>query len=172
MRNLVDEDIHLNAHPVFARIILWIVKKFKPAESSKQPFCRFHSYPLRRRITGLCFSISETTDPMLDYSLLLSAFNNGFDEDTPALNLFNDTKLMSLEKRVFEIIDALETVVHGNPIGCDLMNAKEWKIAHERLFNRGELNDMELQTLFQTIAWLGLVRVGREIDWQKMKEWS
>jgi hypothetical protein len=50
-----------------------------------------------------------------------------------------------LEKRLFELVDALEQVVFDEIIESELMNHDDWKMIHENLYNRGELNDEEVQ---------------------------
>jgi hypothetical protein len=80
--------------------------------------------------------------------------------------------LKVLEKRLFGLVDALEQVVFDEIIESELMNPEDWKMIHENLYNRSELNDEEVQSLFLTIAGFCLPRIDGEIDCPRVKEKS
>jgi chromodomain-helicase-DNA-binding protein 7 len=137
-------------------------------------FHRLH--PLLRRLQGRIerWPLSESSDPMVDYALLLSVATHGLGEASVSQGP-EDAKGLSLkavEKRIFGLVDALEQVVIDDPGDAELMNPQDWKMVHENLYNRGELNDEEVQSLFLTIAGFGLPRTDDEIDWARVKEKS
>jgi chromodomain-helicase-DNA-binding protein 7 len=52
------------------------------------------------------------------------------------------------------------------------MEPEEWKLVHENLYNRTDLNDEELRSLFVTIAAFGLPMAHEGFDWQLIKQRS
>lgn len=144
-------------------------------------FSRLH--PLMKQLQGPVqkWPPSDVVDPINDYALLLGVEKNGIGDGTGIFEGIEGVEvpkvmsLKALEKRLFGLIEALEQLVEPLPENSDEIELKspiEWKKIHTTLYNRADLNDEELQILFQTIAGYGLPRCEEGIDWKKVMDHS
>jgi chromodomain-helicase-DNA-binding protein 7 len=137
-------------------------------------FHRLH--PLLRRLQGRIdrWPVSESSDPMVDYAMLLNAGTHGFAE-AAALEGMDESKAPNLkmfERRLFGLVDALEHVVLDDPPTTELMTPQAWRALHENLYHRTDLNDEEVQSLFVTIAGFGVPQRDGCHDWARVKDKS